>query len=85
MKVYISKYALSTGITEIEGEISSSYPEYVYASAPYRQHFKLGIDAHHSREDAVFAANTMRSRRIFSLKKQLARLEKLSFAGGEHG
>ena len=78
-KVWITKYALSQGITEHMAEIKegSAYP-----GAPFMSFygFVIGKDAHLTREEAVAAAEKQRQKKIASVKKQLTALEKLSFA-----
>lgn len=79
MKVYITKYALSTGIIETDdAEICSnisgdmiSYKNYGY----YR-----GNDWHKKKEDAVLRAEVMRIKKIESLKKQIEKLDKMKFS-----
>lgn len=79
-KIWISKYALSkAGITEHLSEIKkgSAYPGDPFASFTS---FVMGIDAHETKEAACDAAEKQRVKKIASLKKQLAALEKLSFS-----
>lgn len=78
MKIYLSKYALTKGITELDAVIKgdSAYPGRPFMSFVS---FALGKDAHHTREEAVAAAENMRKQKISALKKQIAKLEKMSF------
>jgi glutamyl-tRNA reductase len=69
--VYISKYALTEGIFEKEGDISDDFPELFLW-------YKKG-EWHHTLEEAQAKAEQMRIKKIASLQKQLAKLEKLSF------
>lgn len=84
MKVWITKYALTDGIREIEAEISDTSPTMIthYASDSGRSwmtHFH-GNDWHHTPEQAATRAEEMRQKAIASAHKRLAKLEKLSFA-----
>ena len=78
MKIWITKYALSGGISEHEAEIrgSSAYPGKPFASYVG---FTIGTDAHVTKEAAVAAAEKMRVKKIASVKKQLVKLENLRF------
>lgn len=77
-KVWISKYALASGITEHEAEVrdGAAFPGEPFASFVW---FTMGKDAHETREAAVAAAEQMRVKKIASLKKQLANLEAMRF------
>jgi hypothetical protein len=82
MKVWITKYALTTGIFEVDGELFArdtavsyrrgtsgySYPEYA-----------RGGEWQRTPELAILRANEMRVAKIASLKKQIAKLEKMTF------
>ena len=79
MKIWISKYALSGGITEHEcdppedGRVTPGAPFMSYTS------FKMGRDAHDTREGAVQAANIARAKKLASIDKQAAKLRRLVF------
>lgn len=82
MKVWITKYALSKGLIEIEATASGFHTEGIYVQLPhsavpqtYYQPDWLSIKA-----DAVIRAEKLRDDRIASLKKQITKLEKLKFA-----
>jgi hypothetical protein len=81
MKIWISKYALSGGITEHECSPPNDGSDYVHPGKPFATYvsFKLGRDAHTTREDAVKAADAARIKKIASMRKQIAKLEKLTF------
>jgi hypothetical protein len=80
-KVWISKYALSNGVTEHECELCDADKGYVYPGKPFAAFysFKLGTDAHLSLEDALAAAERARIKKIAMLRKQIHKLEELSF------
>jgi hypothetical protein len=86
-KYYITKYALSEGILHKECTVVANPIGYVRTAELWSQFFKIGIDAFESFEDARNRATDMRDKKISSLKKQLARLEKLRFvdAGKDNG
>jgi hypothetical protein len=75
MKIYVTKYALTAGIKEHEAEISSSGGAYV--NGLYGGFF--GNDFWDNEEEAKKHANVMRLKKIASLKKQIEKLEKLTF------
>ena len=80
---YSTKYALSEGIVEIDDSLCrlSTSGNYVVVSmnGGYQQCFSIGRDMHNNKQDAIKRANEMRERKIASVKKQLLKLEKMSF------
>lgn len=80
MKVWVSKYALSDGIKEMDGmELSVSDDgrrKYVTMGMYF---FYLGKEAHETPEAARAAAEKMRQRKIASIRAQIERLETLTF------
>lgn len=79
MKVWITKYALSAGIEEVFGDQSGDM--IVDRSNGYGRYFHTeGRDWHRTKEEALAKAEKMRTERIASLKKQIDKLEKMSFA-----
>lgn len=78
VKVWLSKYAITAGIQEWEAEIIDGI---AYPGQPFMSFvgFKLGKHAHLSREEAVAATELARKKKIASLKKQIAKLEALTF------
>ena len=81
MKVWISKYALSEGIFAAEGEIDQKYPGMVIIRRrQFDEYFHgEGLQWHRTPEAAIYRAKTMRIAKIASLKRQIAKLEKLEF------
>ena len=77
-RVWISKYALSGGITEYEAEIRDGK---AYPGKPFMDFtsFDMGVDAHDTREAAVAAAEAACKKKVASLKKQIAKLEATKF------
>lgn len=80
MKAWISKYALTKGVYEAEGKLCGDPDETKYFHAGFIFE-RMHVNAHETREDAITAAEAMRKRKIASLRKQIARLEKLTFTG----
>ena len=79
MKVWITKYALTKGILEIEcvkigdagvREVGNSFPTYYHGE---------GNEWHRTKESAIKKAEEMRQKKIESLKKQIEKLEKMRF------
>lgn len=85
MKVWITKYALSTGIFEAEvNEPNSTTPGLIVAPGRvvgrFDQYFHgEGREWHRTPEAAVLKAEKMRAEKIASLRKSIAKLEKLKF------
>jgi len=80
MKYYITKYALSSGIDECEGQISNTSENMLVSKTEngYTTCFH-GKDWHDTKESAIKQANEMRERKIKSLEKQIEKLKKLNF------
>jgi hypothetical protein len=84
MRVWITKYALTTGITEAEANTCSSSTDGRMIEVPsklcYASYFHRP-DWHETKEAAIARAEVMRKKKLASLKKQISRLEALSFDG----
>lgn len=74
---YVTKYALTKGITEQKGEISSydtfGYKVNGWYSSVIKNDYSLTL------EDAKKQAEQKRLKKIASLEKQIQKLKKLSF------
>ena len=81
MIVYVTKYALTKGILRYEGEISSLLSSMFVADQAKHGPgvYFHGQDWHHTRESAVTQATEMRRNKVLSLKKQITKLESLTF------
>lgn len=90
MKVWITKWALTSGIAICEDAISMSdggspiakinrYRDRKGEHVSWLQPYFRKPDWHESIADARSAFDEMRARKIASLRKQIARLEKLTF------
>lgn len=82
MKVWITKYALSSGIVQRTGNRSENTPSMFCVDGERRGEFfdGEGRDWHTTESAAITRAEAMRVAKIASLRKQIAKLEKLSFA-----
>ncbi|MGG7470791.1 hypothetical protein ACVVIH_20565 [Chryseobacterium arthrosphaerae] len=79
MKVYITKYALTKGIIESEGEILGGPTKMLRTTInSYRVNF-YGTEWHQNKNEAIYKAEEMRKKKIASLEKQIEKLKKLKF------
>ena len=79
MKVWITKYALTTGIIETEAEECGYDMIHVPgADVTHSYYHKEGKEWHRTKEAAITRAQEMRRAKISSLKKQIDKLEKMS-------
>lgn len=80
---YVTKYALTKGILELEGtEVARSRTGERCFSATGRSLFDsyfYGKEWHDNKPGAIARAEEMRKKKIVSLKKQTKRLEVLNF------
>lgn len=78
---WISKRALTVGIFSAEFEIAKKSPNIiVMVNNPLEVYCTEGVEWHRTKEEAIKRADFMRLKRIQDLKKELARLESLSFS-----
>lgn len=79
-KVFITKYALTKGIIEKEADIHSfrDGSKFAYVRGEFIG-YKMIVDAFYNYESAIQRAEEVRKKRIASLKRQIEKLEKLSF------
>lgn len=79
-KVFITKYALTEGIKEIEADIiRSRFEDEEYVRDGLYSCFCIGENAFTDKSEALKKAEEMKIRKIASLRKQIEKLEKLSF------
>jgi hypothetical protein len=79
MKVWITKYALTSGIFEVDAETCTS-PSLIAVRKPGElTAYFHNNDWHKSKEDAIARAEEMRAKKIASLRKSIAKLEAMSF------
>lgn len=81
MRVYVTKYALTDGISVRMVDRSDAVPSMVTdRSGPYTTHFRgEGREWHRTPESALKRAEEMRRKKIASLKKSLAHMEAMKF------
>jgi len=83
MKVYITKYALSRGILvlDVREAMRSGYvmPTDRSFSSGISSIYKIGRDAFHTWEEAVQAADKLRTKKLKSLDKQREKIWRIVF------
>lgn len=79
MKVWITKYALSDGIKELEVEQSDFSPNMVFGKVYNDCYHGEGKEWHRTYESAATRAEEMRNKNIASLKKQIKKFERMRF------
>ena len=80
MRVWITKYALTTGIIEAEAEECEHDMIRVYKDSFYPSYYhKEGREWHRTKESAIAKAEEMRQKKISSLKKQVKKMEDMKF------
>ena len=77
--MYLVKYALTGGIEEVELAATRGDGEYVRIKERSHGIYKLGRDVCETKEEAISIADAMRLKKVASLKKSLAKYEKLRF------
>jgi Golgi nucleoside diphosphatase len=78
-EIWVVRRALSRGVyrRDVNGTFTTA-PDYVFSYADHEVHM-LGRDCAATEAEAVVLAEAMRVAKIASLKKQIAKLEKLRF------
>ncbi len=77
MKVFVTKYALTKGILEIEGRVSESFPTMFMGSRTQTFH---GKDWHRTREMAIVRAEQLRLNRLTSLQLAINKMRVMKFS-----
>jgi len=85
-KIWVTKYALTTGIFEVEAEVEKREKRNEgmavvpndFKSGTYPRYFH-GKEWHLTKESAMKQAEEMRTKKIASLQKQIGKLENLKF------
>lgn len=80
---FITKHALTDGIVKLWIPVEPTedgYLSYIQNEPRWQHHFYAKKDWHRTHEEAASRAEKMRAAKIASAKKQIDRLEKLSFA-----
>lgn len=84
MKIFISKYALSRGVFEVEADVDGNGFAVVRKPGSFSEYYHgEGRDWCRTREQAFQVAEAMRVKKIASLKQQISKLKMLTFAVGE--
>jgi len=81
MKAYVTKYALTTGILVVDGEVSTTSSDmliYKYGSDYPQYAHKQGKDWHTTVESAVAQSMKLREKKLRSLRKSLADIEAIT-------
>ena len=80
MKVFVTKYALTVGIDEIEvnAKVTEGGAITFRSNDGWHVYLSKG-DWHHTKEQAVEKAEDMRIRKLKSLDKQIKKLSAISF------
>jgi hypothetical protein len=77
MRVWITKYALTKGIKEVEGEACENTLTDMFDAG--KGEFYHRLDWHKTREEALKHAEWMRVKKIKSLTKQIDKLKEKVF------
>lgn len=80
MKFHVTKYALSEGIQEMDLKYCGDGYASALSGGAYRFFGKVGRDCFERHSEAVDHAEKMRRAKIASLKKQITKLERLTFS-----
>lgn len=78
MKVWITKYAISSGILEKEARENENFPGMITTDDGSYFHGE-GKDWTRTKEEAIAIAEKMKAKKIESLKKQIKKLENMKF------
>jgi len=80
MTIYITKYALTSGIITIQDDIIGPFGQYSlgFTIGTYN-HIAFKGQWHGTKKEAIEKAELMRSKAIDSIKKKLAKIERLNF------
>lgn len=79
IKVFITKYALTEGITEVDAELCDIPGMILVKKKGYFDSYYHGEDWHRTRESAVKRAELMRDKAIKSAEKKIQKLKNLQF------
>lgn len=76
---FVTKYALTQGILEIKAiELDNEMIKQINEGRTSYYHDE-GREWHRTKDEAIKKANEMREKKLASLKKQIVKLESLSF------
>jgi len=77
VEAWVTTYALSRGIEHTTGIVTHEISSTMLAYGPYA--YAHGKDWHRTKDAALERAEEMRSAKIASLRKQIAKLEAMTF------
>jgi len=80
VKFWITKYALTGGIQEVEAETFANSPNMIACRSKFGSFYCHRPHWHASHEEACAQAEAMRVAKIASLRKSITKLEKKAFA-----
>jgi hypothetical protein len=78
-KMWGSRYALTVGVKEYEGTLSKD--GHFVPDGWICTYWRVGKDVHTTQEEAIMAAEKIRTKQIASLEKQVTLLKALRFSG----
>jgi hypothetical protein len=78
MKIYITKYALTTGIETAEAETTHT-PTMMWVKRQYGGIGYHGTEWHFTLEDAIAQAEKMRAAKLKSIEKQSTKIKMMDF------
>lgn len=77
-KVFVTKYALTTGIFEVEAKVSDGMASFKRGES-YFMEFAHRNEFHLTREAAVARAEEMRIKKLQSIDKQIKKISAIKF------
>jgi hypothetical protein len=78
-QAWISKYALTRGLYEVTVTQSVNDSTTIHVVGAREMYFDEGKNWHRTRDEAVLRARDLRDAKIDCLKKQIAKLNRLTF------
>lgn len=79
IQAWITKYALTNGITRVDAEVCDETMIAYRCSEESLPQFAHGKDWHRDEASALARAEEMRNKKIASLRKSIAKLEAMKF------
>ena len=79
-KYWITKYALTQGIFQVDAELAESSDTMIHARKPngFASYYHRN-EWHHTKQAAVARAKEMQKKKLISLQKQIKKIEALKF------
>lgn len=78
MKVWITRYALTAGILEVDAKISEGMASFKRTPDSYIEYVH-GKDWHETKDQALMRAGEMKIAKLQSLEKQIKKVSKITF------